>query len=129
MSDTSSNTKIKEKMMIPLTTSKSRIKVPKRVPMSKMTTYKKFGVTALVTKMEPATENLSSKECKHLLKSHTSNKIRSLVDTGSNGDLYLYETGKPTPFPHLARQVPKSWHKSNGTFQTKERGQVKIKFF
>jgi hypothetical protein len=39
----------------------------------------------------------------------------------------LPEKGKPKPFPYLTRQVPKSWHKSNGIFQTHGRRKLRIK--
>ena len=87
-----------------------------------------MSVTALVAIMEPVTKKMSSKGPKHPLKNHPSNKIGVLLDTGSNGHLFFHEKGKPKPFPHLARQVPKSWHMSHGTFQTKGRGKVRIKF-
>ena len=32
-------------------------------------------------------------------------------------------------FPYLARQVPNSWHTSNGNFLTEERSKVSLKFF
>ena len=32
-------------------------------------------------------------------------------------------------FPYLTRQVPNSWHKLNVNFLTKQRSEVKIKFF
>jgi hypothetical protein len=51
-----------------------------------------------------------------------------LLDTGSNGDLFFHEKGKPKPFPYLTRQVPKSWHTSNGTFHMHGRGKLRIKF-
>jgi len=78
--------------------------------------------------MELANEDLSSEGPKLPLKSHPGNKIRVLLDTGSNGDLYFHEKGKPKPFPYLTWQVPKSWHMSNGTFQTYGRGKFRIKF-
>ncbi len=83
---------------------------------------------ALVAIMEPLTENLSSKCPQIPLKSHPSNKIRVLLDTGSNRDLFFHEKGEPKPFPYLSRQVPKSWHTSNGTFQTNGRGKLRLKF-
>ncbi len=83
---------------------------------------------AVVAIMEPATENSSSKRPQIPLMSRPSNKIRVLLDTGSNGDLFFHEKGKPKPFPYLTRQVPKSWHTSNGTFQTHGRGKLRIKF-
>ena len=84
---------------------------------------------AVVAIMEPATENLSSKRPQIPLMSRPSNKIRVLLDTGSNGDLFFHEKGKPKPFPCLTRQVPKSWHTSNGSFQTTGRGKIRVKFF
>jgi len=78
--------------------------------------------------MEPVTEQLSTKAPKIHLRSCPSNKIRVLLDTGSNGDLFFHEKGKPKPVPYPTRQVPKSWHTSNGTFQTKGGGNLRIKF-
>ena len=83
---------------------------------------------ALVAIIEPSTESLYSKGPQILLRIHPSNKIRVLLDTGSNGDLFFHEKGKPKPFPYLTRQVPKSWHTSNGTFKTHGRGKLRIKF-
>ena len=78
--------------------------------------------------MEPATENLSSKRPQIPLMSRPSNKIWVLLDTGSNGDLFFHEKGKPKPFSYLNRQVPKSWHSSNETFHTHGRGKLRIEF-
>ncbi len=83
---------------------------------------------ALVAIMEPATENLSSKGPQIPLTSHPSNKILVLLDKGSNGDLFFHEKGKLKTFPYLTRQVPKSWHVSNGTFHIHGRGKLRIKF-
>ena len=55
--------------------------------------------------------------------------IRVLLDSGSDGDLLFHEKGKPKQFPYLTRQVPCSWHTSNGVFQTKGRGKLPIRFF
>ena len=74
-----------------------------------------IGVTAIVAIMEPATD-LSSKRLQIPLTSHPSNKIRVLLDTGSNGDLFFHEKGKPKPFSYLTRQVPKSWQSQIGPF-------------
>ena len=82
---------------------------------------------AIVAIMEPATES-SSKRPQISLTSRPSNKIRVLLDTGSNGDLFFHEKGKPKPVPYLTRQVPKSWHTSNGTFHMHGRGKLRIKF-
>ncbi len=62
------------------------------------------------------------------MRSHPSNKIQVFLDTGSKGDLFFHEKGRPKPFPYLTRQVPKSWHMSNGTFHTHGRGKLRIKF-
>jgi hypothetical protein len=79
--------------------------------------------------MEPATEGQSSRAYKQPLRSRTSKKIKVLLDSGSDGDLYFLPKGKPKPFPYLTRQMPKSWHTSNGSFQTTGQGKIKIKFF
>jgi hypothetical protein len=55
--------------------------------------------------------------------------IRVLLDSGLDGDLLFHQNGKPKHFPYLTRQVPCSWHKSNGVFHTKGRGKLLIKFF
>ena len=55
--------------------------------------------------------------------------VRVLLDTGSDGDLLFHEKGTAKQFPYLTRQVPKSWRTSNGTFQTKGKGDLQLKFF
>ena len=52
-----------------------------------------------------------------------------LLDSGSDGDLLFHEKGTPKHFSYLTRQVPCSWHTSNGVFQTKGRGKLSIRFF
>ena len=83
---------------------------------------------ALVAIMEPVTENLSSKVPQISLRSRPSNKIRVLLDTGSNGDLFFDEKWKPKPFSYLTKQVPKSWHTSHETFHMHGRGKLRSKF-
>jgi hypothetical protein len=41
----------------------------------------------------------------------------------------FYQKGTPMNFPHLARQMPLSCHTSSGSFHTKGRGEVTLKFF
>ena len=41
----------------------------------------------------------------------------------------FHEKGTEKYFPYLARQVPKSWHTSKGSFLTKGRSKVSLKFF
>ena len=55
--------------------------------------------------------------------------IRVLLDSGSDGDLWFHKKGTTKHFPYSTRQVSKSWHTLNGTFQTKGRGKFTIKFF
>ncbi len=65
---------------------------------------------------------------KHLSRSHKSNILRVLLDTGSDGELMFHKKGTTKCFPYLNRQVPKSWHMLNGCFHTKGRGKVTLKF-
>ena len=64
-------------------------------------TKDKLGVTALIAIMEPATESQSSRVHKQPLRSSPSNKIKVLLDSGSNGDLIYYKKEKANPFPTL----------------------------
>ena len=41
----------------------------------------------------------------------------------------FHEKGMPMNFTYLTRQVPNSWHMSNGSFLTKGRSKVSLKFF
>jgi hypothetical protein len=66
-------------------------------------TKNKLGVTALIAIMEPATESQSSIAHKQPLRSCPSNKIKVLLDSGSDGDLYFLQKGKDKPFPYLTR--------------------------
>ncbi len=86
-----------------------------------------IDVMALLAIMEPATEKLSSNGPQIPLNSHPSNKMRVLLDTSSNGDLFFHEKGNPKPFPYLSRQVQKSWHLTNGTMHMHGRGKLRIK--
>ena len=79
--------------------------------------------------MEPVTESQSSRTHKQPLRSPHSNKVRVLLDSGSDGDLYFLPKGKHKTFPYLTRQVPKSWCTSNGSFQTNGRGKIRLIFF
>ena len=76
-----------------------------------------------VAKYGPVHHHKSSK------KASKEKLIRVLLDSGSDGDLLFHEKGKTKHFPYLTRQVPCSWHTSNGVFQTKGRGKLPIKFF
>jgi hypothetical protein len=88
------------------------------------------GVTAIIAKLVyNKADSQSSSGLKHQSKSLKSNLIRVLLDSGSNGDLWFQEKGTKPRFSYLTRQVPKSWHTSNGSFLTKGRGEVNLTFF
>ncbi len=79
--------------------------------------------------MEPATESQMFSRKKLPLTSRPRNKIKVLLDSGSNGDLYFLQKGTDKPFPYSKRQVPMSWHTLNGRFQTNGRTNLMVKFF
>ena len=87
-------------------------------------------VTAVVAKVSyQATDDKTHQRIKHSAGRCTSNSvIKVLLDSGSDDDLLFYEKGTPIHFPHLTRQVPCSWHTSNGNFLIKERSEVNLKF-
>ena len=41
----------------------------------------------------------------------------------------FHEKGTPIHFPYLTRHLPNSWHMSNGSFLTKGKSKVRLKFF
>jgi hypothetical protein len=55
--------------------------------------------------------------------------IRVLLDSGSDGVLMFHEKGTPKSYPHLIRQIPKSWSTSNGIFHTKGKDSFQVIFF
>jgi len=67
----------------------------------KENTKEKLDVMASIAIMEPATESQSFRAYKQPLRSHPSNKIKVLLDSGSDGDLYFLPKGKDKPFPYL----------------------------
>jgi hypothetical protein len=88
------------------------------------------GVTAIIAKqVNDKADSQSSSGLKHQSKSLKSNFVRVLLDSSSDGDLWFQEKGTKPRFPYLTRQVPKSWHTSNGSFLTKGRGGVDLTFF
>ena len=86
------------------------------------------SVTAVLAVQKLATGSQSSTKLKHLSRSRKNSFLRVLLDTGSDGDLMFHKKGTIKRFPYLNRQVPKSWHTSNGCFHTKGRGKVTLKF-
>ena len=89
------------------------------------------NVTAVVAKVKyTATDSQAYRKSEHPGRHCTSNNIiRVLLDSGSDGDLWLHEKGAPMHFPYLTRQVPILWHTLNGSFLTKGKSQVVLKFF
>jgi hypothetical protein len=88
------------------------------------------GVTAIIAKLvNNKADSQSSSGLKRQSKSLKSNLIKVLLDSGSDGDLWFQEKGTKPRFPYLTRQMPKSWHTSNGSFLTKGRGEVNLTFF
>ena len=76
------------------------------------------------------TENQTQQGIEHSACSHPSNTvIKVLLDSGSDGDLIFHEKGAPMQFPYLIRQMPTSWHTSNGSFLIKGWSKVNLKFF
>ena len=86
------------------------------------------SVTAVLAVQKLATGSQSSTKLKHLSRSRKNSFLRVLLDTGSDGDLMFHKKGTIKRFPYLNRQVPKSWHTSNGCFHNKGRGEVTLKF-
>jgi hypothetical protein len=86
------------------------------------------SVTAVLAVQKLTTGSQSSTKLKHLSRSRKNSFLRVLLDTGSDGDLMFHKKGTIKRFPYLNRQVPKSWHTSNGCFHTKGRGEVTLKF-
>ena len=89
------------------------------------------NVTPIVAKVKyQATNSQAYRKHKHPGRHCTSiSIIRVLLDSGSDDDLWFHEKGTPMHFPYLTRQVPLSWHTSNGSFLTNGRSQVVLKFF
>ena len=81
----------------------------------KENTKEQLDLMALIVVTEPATKSQSSRAYTQPLRSCPSNKIKVLLDSGSDRDLYFLPKGKDKPFPYLTRQAPKSvkWELSN----------------
>ena len=88
-------------------------------------------VTAVVAKVKyEATESRARRNIEHPGRRCTSNNIiKVLLDSGSDGDLWFHEKRTPMHFPYLTRQVPLSWHTSNGSFLTKRKEQGHFEVF
>ncbi len=67
---------------------------------AKSNTSDYLGVMALVAIMEPATESQKFNRKKLHMMSCPSNKIKVLLDSGSDGDIYFLQRGTDKPFPY-----------------------------
>ncbi len=83
----------------------------------------------LIAIMGQESESQTSRVNKQHLKDCPSDKIKVLLDSGSDGDLLFLPKKRDKLFPYLTWQVPKSWHTSNGLFQTTGQGKIRVKFF
>ncbi len=83
-------------------------------PPSSMNEKEKVMAVVAMAKYGQAHHHKSSK------KATKEKLIRVLLDSGSDGDLLFHEKGKPKHFPYLTRQVPCSWHTSNGIFHKRQ---------
>ena len=93
---------------------------------------KKGRVTAVVVKARyhKVTKNQTPQRFEHSAGSCPSNTvIKVLLDSGSDGDVMFHEKEASLHLPYLTRQVPHSWHTSNGTLLIKGRNKVSLKFF
>ena len=99
---------------------------------SSFKSQKEGRVTAVVAqaRYHKVTKHQTLQRFKHSAGSCPSNTvIKVLLDNGFDGDLLFHEKGTPMHVPYLTRQVPKSWHTLNGSFLTKGRSKVSLKFF
>jgi len=91
-------------------------------------------VTAVIAVIDTATEDLTSgheqsKRCRRSSKPLFTKKVRVLLDTGLDGDIWFHRKGATKRFPKTERQMVKSYHTSAGVFQTKEQAKFDMKFF
>ncbi len=55
--------------------------------------------------------------------------VRTLLDSGSDGNLVCIDKDKPILLHSSKRLVPKLWNTSNGMFQTKCKAEIELNFF
>ena len=90
-------------------------------------------VTAVIAAIDTATEDIESgiehsKRCRRTNKLLFTKKIRVLLDSGSDGDIWFHRKGATKRFPYTERQVVKSYHTSAGVFHTKGKAKFVMKF-
>jgi hypothetical protein len=78
-------------------------------------------VTAVVAVIDTFTEDPASgiehsKRCRRTNKLLFTKKIKVLLDSGSDGDIWFHKIGATKLFPYTERQMAKSYHTSAGVF-------------
>jgi hypothetical protein len=90
----------------------------------------RVAVVVAQARYHKATKNQTKQRFKYSARSRPSNAvIKVLLDHGSDDNLMFHEKESHMHFPYLTRQVPNSWHTSNGSLLTKGRREVSLKFF
>ena len=79
-----------------------------------------LGVTAVIAIMEPATESQEFSRKKLSLVSRPSNKVKVLLDSGSDGDLYFLQKGTDKHFPYLKSRCQSLGILQMGAFKLRE---------
>ena len=92
---------------------------------------KQEQVTAILVNVKYiAAKNQAHQKIKHSSWHCTSkNIIKVLLESGSDGDQMFHQKGTHMHFPYLTRQVPLLWRTLNGSFLTKGRSKVVLRFF
>jgi len=91
-------------------------------------------VTAVIAIIDTATKYQASgyehsKRCHHSSKLLFTKKIRVLLDSGSDGDIWFHQKGTTKCSLYTKRQMAKSYLASAGIFQTKGQAKFAMKFF
>ena len=90
-------------------------------------------VTAVVAVIDTSTDDPEngiehSKRCRRTNKLLFTKKIRVLLDSGSDGDIWFHRKGASKRFPYTERQVVKSYNTSAGKFHTRGKAKFVMKF-
>ena len=94
---------------------------------------KKQMVTSVIAIIDTAMEDKSSgheqsKRRRHNSKLLFTKKIRVLLDSGSDGDIWFHRKGTTKRFPYTERHMVKAYHTSNGKFRTQGQAKFAMKF-
>ena len=91
-------------------------------------------VTAVIAIIDTATDDQAyghehSKRCRHSSKLLFTKKIRVLLDSGSDGDIWFHWKRTTKHLPYIEWQMAKSYHTSAEIFQTKGQAKFAMKLF